>query len=253
MIKANDSSAYDALGTDLRTLSKGRAEYLSTIDRLVCDNIPSGLNSMLDVGAGDGVRADGIRSIKEVETLVLVEPSPVMARLCRQIASAEVWPVAAENLPDLPPQFQVITCLWNVLGHIEGTRNRQAALGNMRRLLTPGGFLFLDVNNRYNASAYGVVRTFLRLLYDLISPSETHGDVSFDWNIHGRVIRAMGHVFRPREIESLLTEAGLTILKRYVIDDQTGELRRHWWQGHLLYVIDTSPSSARDNSNEHTE
>jgi SAM-dependent methyltransferase len=227
---------YDILGADFRTLSEQRAVYLSAIDRIVINSIPDGSSSMLDVGAGDGVRAARIRSDRGIKRLVLAEPSRTMAELCRKLPSAEVWPLAAEDLPDSIENFDVITCLWNVLGHLESHKARQAALRKMSRMLSPDGLIFVDVNNRYNARSYGFLKSGVRFLYDLIFPSEANGDVSFNWHVNERSIQASGHVFRPGEVETLLKEAGLRILERFVIDDKTGKLRRFNYEGHLLYV-----------------
>jgi 2-polyprenyl-3-methyl-5-hydroxy-6-metoxy-1,4-benzoquinol methylase len=227
---------YDVLGADFRTLSEQRAFYLSAIDRIVINQIPDGSSSMLDVGAGDGVRAARIRSEQGIKRLVLAEPSRTMAELCRKLPSTEVWPLAAQDLPDSTDKFDVITCLWNVLGHLESHKTRQAALRKMSHMLSPNGLIFVDVNNRYNARSYGLLKSGFRFLYDLILPSEANGDVSFIWHVSERSIQASGHVFRPAEIETLLKEAGLRILERFVIDDKTGKLRRFKCEGQLLYV-----------------
>jgi len=159
-----------------------------------------------------------------------------MAELCRKLPSTEVWPLAAQDLPDSTDKFDVITCLWNVLGHLESHKTRQAALRKMSHMLSPNGLIFVDVNNRYNARSYGLLKSGFRFFYDVILPSEANGDVSFIWHVSERSIQASGHVFRPAEIETLLKEAGLRILERFVIDDKTGKLRRFKCEGHLLYV-----------------
>ena len=101
-----------------------------------------------------------------------------MRKLCRQNTQAAIWPLRAEELPEAEDRFSVITCLWNVLGHIETNQKRLAALARMRRLLSDDGVIFIDVNNRYNAVNYGVLPTVGRMLYDFIVPSETNGDAA---------------------------------------------------------------------------
>jgi SAM-dependent methyltransferase len=184
------------------------------------------------------VRAQGIARACRVKRLVLAEPGPLMSDYCRRQAHAEVWRVAAEELPVSVEKFDAVICLWNVLGHVESPRGRLEALRRMRSLLAGGGLILLDVNNRYNARAYGTLKTAARAVYDLVSPSETNGDVSFDWNFEGRRIRARGHVFTPTEVCSLATRAGLRIRERHVFDYETGERRRFVFQGQLLYVLE---------------
>jgi 2-polyprenyl-3-methyl-5-hydroxy-6-metoxy-1,4-benzoquinol methylase len=160
--------------------------------------------------------------------------------LCRQREGAEVWNVEAENLPEREEGFDVITCLWNVLGHVRTGQKRLLALRKMRSLLYQDGLIFLDINNRYNAESYGWARSFARGLYDLLRPSETNGDVSFVWHIGRERIQSTGHVFSRREVETLISQAGLRVRKRYVISYETGEQRRYFFLGQLLYVLEKS-------------
>ena len=231
-------SAYNALAHDYRAYSKMRGDYLRAVDEVVKSYIAGRSTSLLDVGAGDGVRAHSIAQACRIRRLVLAEPSSVMAAYCRSVPEAEVWQLAAEELPVLGQKFDTITCLWNVLGHVETNRKRLAALSRMRSLLKENGLIFLDVNNRYNARAYGPIKTAARALFDMVRPSEINGDVSFDWKINGRHIRARGHVFTPKEIESLAARADLRVRDRYIIDYENGALRRFVFQGQLLYVLE---------------
>jgi SAM-dependent methyltransferase len=242
------ASAYDALAPHYRAYSQTKSEYLRAVDEIVKSRLASGALSLLDVGAGDGVRAQEIARACRVSRLVLAEPSPMMADYCRRLACAEVWQLGAEELPESTLKFDAVTCLWNVLGHVETGAKRLAALSRMRALLADGGLIFLDVNNRYNARAYGTLKTAARALFDLVSPSETNGDLSFEWEIGGRRIRARGHVFTPREVESLASRAGLRVRERHVIDYETGARRRFAFQGQLFYVLEREERAGSGDS-----
>ena len=228
---------YDTLALHYREYSDSKAAYLEAIDRLVIGRMPPGTKSLLDVGAGDGVRAVRIAQARQITTVVLAEPSEVMVVKCREQQVTDIWPVSAENLPDTGQRFETITCLWNVLGHIPHHAERVKSLQNMRRLLAPEGIIFFDVNNRYNARAYGWVQTLGRMLYDFIRPSETNGDVSFDWHVDGKVIPSMGHLFTPGEVARLLREAELQLRHRYVINYRTGQQGRFVFDGQLVYEV----------------
>ena len=45
------------LAPHYRDYSASKAPYLDAIDKIIVDRIPAGARSLLDVGAGDGVRA----------------------------------------------------------------------------------------------------------------------------------------------------------------------------------------------------
>jgi SAM-dependent methyltransferase len=227
---------YELLAPHYRRISEARAAYLHAVDQIILSRIRAGARSLLDVGAGDGVRARRLADAAGIAEVVLVEPSDAMADLCRATQPAGVWQVEAEALR-APPSFEVVTCLWNVLGHIATPALRLEALRRMRDGLAPRGQLFIDVNNRYNAPSYGWLRSVGRMAYDLLSPSGENGDVQFVWHIAGQAIPGRGHVFTPREVERLIDDAGLRAERRYVIDYQTGRQRRFTFAGQLLYEL----------------
>jgi 2-polyprenyl-3-methyl-5-hydroxy-6-metoxy-1,4-benzoquinol methylase len=154
-------------------------------------------------------------------------------------AGSELWRVRVEDIETagIGERFEVITCLWNVLGHIPGSDKRIRALTNAAQLLSPDGLLFVDVIHRYNVRSYGAVMTAARWLRDWLAPSETNGDVVARWQTQGGEITTYGHVFKEREMRRLTKSAGLECVERVVIDYQTGETRGMSCLGNLLYVL----------------
>jgi len=230
------SQPYDRLAPHYRAFAQARSTYLDAVDDYVCDHIQPGM-SMLDVGSGDGMRAVRIARRISASYLVLSEPSNGMYELCRAQCADEIWRVSAQNLPESQRRFEVITCLWNVLGHLSGREARVAALTAMRRLLAPRGQIFCDVNNRHNARAYGAVRVALRRLIDAVLPDERRGDTRFEWVVVGERIPASGHLFTPSEMHSLIGAAGLVAAEARAIDYVTGESSNRPWDGQLLYRL----------------
>ena len=221
-------AAYDRIGSVFARIAEKRRAYLDSIDQLVISGMPPGSRSMLDVGSGDGRRARRIAQAGNIAELVLVEPSVAM-----QGADAKIRTMRAEELHMIDGQFDVITCLWNVLGHIFPAASRLEVLRQFARLVSPQGRIFLDVQHRYNARHYGVIPTALRLLHDQMRWRETNGDVVVAWD----ACTTRGHVFTHREFRSLARAAGLNIESRFVVDYATGECRRRSIEGHLLYVL----------------
>ncbi len=232
-------AAYDALAPHYQEVARARAAYLDAVDRIVLREIADGAATMLDVGSGDGERAARIAASRGIPVLVLSDPSERMAAECRRRSAAQVWNTAAEDLPVGSRRFDAVTCLWNVLGHVPDRASRLVALTKMRSLLAPRGVLVMDVQHRYNARAYGWLRTLGRFIHDLVRPSETNGDVSFTWRAGGSTIAATGHVFTDAEVRALAHEAGLRILRRHVVDYDTGASCRWACSGHLVYVLES--------------
>jgi SAM-dependent methyltransferase len=265
-------AAYDRLAPYYADLSRRREIYLRGVEREIISRIPKGSRSLMDVGAGDGTRALRIASQLSMKRVVLVEPSQEMAG--RSAELAEVWPVRVEDLAldaadenhraygpgtdegvrpyttrahKIAERFDIITCLWNVLGHIPTKEKRLQALSSVAGLLVPQGRFFLDVNHRYNLRSHGVLPTGARWIHDLFFRSENNGDVLAKWGVGETSISTYGHVFIHREIMRLADAAGLSLEERLVIDYDDGRIRRFAFQGNLLYIF--RRSSRIDSAN----
>ena len=224
--------AYDRIGPAFARIAEKRKSYLDSIDRLVVSGIPLGSRSMLDVGAGDGRRARRIAHARDIAELVLVEPSVAM-----QCPGPKSLTIRAEELHAVEAEFDVITCLWNVLGHVFPSAGRLEVLRQFARLASPCGRIFIDVHHRYNVRQYGAIPTALRFLRDRLRWNETNGDVEVAWDVENVRCTTRGHVFTHREFRSFAKLAGLNIANRFVVDYATGECRRWSIEGHLLYVL----------------
>lgn len=227
---------YDALAPHYREYAEKRSAYLAAVDGYVLENLPAGAASLLDAGAGDGVRGMALARKAGISKVVLCEPSAQMAARCRTLAPAAVWEVPIEEIPPVQDRFDVILCLWNVLGHLAGAEQRVRALSRLKALLTGNGRIFFDVNNRHNAAAYGWGRVLLRVVADRLAPDERRGDTRFDWSIGGKSFPAMGHLFVPAEIERLVAQAGLSVKDRLAIDYATGARSRSALRGQLAFT-----------------
>jgi len=244
-------AAYDRVAPFFSDIAQRRKRYLESIDQLTIARIPSGSRSLLDVGAGDGKRGRQIARKAALQDVVLLEPSAGMMKE----SAARIWRVRAEdvelenlNSAERNCGFDVITCLWNVLGHIRPAKTRAQVLARLARLLSPEGVLFLDVNHRYNARSYGLFQTAGRFLRDRLWPGEANGDVSVNWKFGEVDCRTYGHVFSDRETRQLASDANLIVSERVVVDYDTGEIKRRGWEGNLFYVL-RRRNSASDSLN----
>ena len=248
-------AAYDRVAPFYREMAKLRQRYLERIEQLVIARVPWGSRSLLDVGAGDGTRAFIVAEGARLEDVVLLEPSSGMLRNCQ--GAAQVWAIRAEELgSDQSPsdqraagryaganasnlgRFDVITCLWNVLGHIRPSSTRADVLRELSRMLSSRGLLFVDVNHRYNIRSYGLFRTVSRYLWDRVSPDEANGDVTASWKFGSTQCSTYGHVFTDKEIGRLAAASQLRIKERVAVDYERGSVTRFGFQGSLLYVFD---------------
>ena len=229
--------AYDRIAPTYAELAQRRERYLRAVEREIVRRVPQGSNSLLDIGAGDGSRALRIATQAGINRIVLVEPSEKM--IIQPPGGGPIWRCRAEELQARSPgeNFEVITCLWNVLGHVPGTGLRVQSLCAIANLLSGNGRFFLDINHRYNARSYGLIRTTARFFYDLVLRSNSNGDVVASWKVDESRISTYGHVFTDQEVMQLARSSGLKLEDRVVIDYEDGRLRRWPFHGNLLYVF----------------
>lgn len=227
--------AYDRIAPTLATMYSGRKAYFAAVDQLVIGSLRFGARSMLDVGSGNGLRAAGIAQTADISDLVLLEPSSGMRGLIGP--GHEVWTSRIEELNSSPRRFDVVTCLWNVLGHVTTPEKRVTALRNMRAMLAPHGLIFLDVQNRYNAREYGWVKTLGRRVYDAFQPAAENGDVMVRWERGDDMIITTGHVFTRGEMLGLIQSAGLAVQRLVFVDYRSGQQRSSQMAGSLFFVL----------------
>lgn len=229
---------YDALASFYEGYRIRRRMYLEAVDKIIVGRCGNPVRSMLDVGCGDGRRTAHLASRLGVQSLVLLDQSEEMLKLARAAAPGAVFwktDICEPGLIKSPgPDFELVTCLWNVLGHMPGMR-RLAALLRMKRVLASNGRLFLDVNNRYNVRAYGWRRVAGNVLCDWIGGDS--GDVVVSIPAGGRVLKTRSHVFTRREIRRLFQAAGFRVVNEWFIDYDTGQPHRTQWSGQLVYEL----------------
>ena len=139
--------------------------------------------------------------------------------------------------------MQVITCLWNVLGHLPSIHERKIALQRMELFLAHNGKIILDVSNRYNMAHYGAGVVIGNILKDVLFPYVSHGDETYTIYVNKKIsIPSSCHFFSPFEIDTLIRKTKLQILEKKYIDYQTGKTVRTFLQGHIAYVLQRTSS-----------
>jgi SAM-dependent methyltransferase len=227
-------AAYDALAPCYASISAFRSRYLQAIEQIIVAHA-LGRDSLLDIGAGDGTRTLRIAEAAKIRHVIALEPSAGMLARCQD--ELRTWQCRASEMPETSVRFDVITCLWNVIGHLQSREERVAALVKARERLSPGGIMFVDVNHRYNAAQYGWTRTLWRILFDRLHWSENNGDVVVFWRADNRTIRTRGHLFTVKEIKALFHEAGLFVWDQWVLNYQNGAECKSLLSGNLLFRL----------------
>lgn len=229
--------AYDEIAPFYEEYSLNRKEYLESVEHLILKQLNSQMR-LLDIGSGDGRRLAKILEESGIKDVHSVEPSSEMAKICREKTGIPVHETFGENISELNiGEFDVVTAMWNVLGHIPTSEARLKTLENIRLKLKDGGKVIIDVNNRHNAASYGFWNVLKRRVIDFVNFKTERGDAEYDWKIGEKSFRSRGHLFTPREVENLVRKAGLKIIESSSVDYGTGMVSTSNYKGQLFFVL----------------
>ena len=235
--QANTLKAYDAIAPLYSDYSANYKNYLNAVDQLVIDRLTPNLR-LLDIGSGDGRRLHKIASHHGLTDVVAVEPSSKMMALCRESTGFTVHQLFGDELSKLPEKdFDAITALWNVFGHMADSQVRLKTLNLIKTKLKPDGFLLLDVNNRHNRLAYGRFNVLKRRLIDALAFDEKRGDVHYLWRIGEESVPSSGHLFTPEEMSTLFKQAGFKIAERWSVNYTNGRVCDSPFDGQLFFRL----------------
>jgi SAM-dependent methyltransferase len=215
---------YNKLGNNIRSYAQDRMLYIKTVDEVISSEAIQG-GSMLDVGSGDGVRAAELAHKLHVNNLVMLDNSETMVEASSKFGDSRL--ISIEDFHDTC-RFDVITCLWNVFGHVE---RKLDALHNMAVALRPNGLIFLDVNNRYNAVEYGWLNVLRNMWKDFCGCETTGYFTAKKFSYCSQV-----YLHSCCELDVIFPDAGLNVVSKYYINYRTGRFCGPLG-GQILYIL----------------
>jgi len=237
MKKTQSQTTYNKLASNYRQISREKKDYLSSIDSLIV-SILNKTDSIVDLGSGDGVRIAKLAKKLQAKKVVLVDNSNKMLKLSEKIPRVKV---VKNSIVNFQPgnRFDAVTCLWNVLGHVEPFSDIRKVFGNVDdNLLKKRGLLFLDVNNKYNASAYSAFLVIKNIAKDVLTPFFKEEYIRFCKKVLGEEIKMKVHFFNPYEIEGYLKGTKLRVVRKFYVNYNNGSLEKVFWRGQVFYVIE---------------
>ncbi|MBU1200123.1 class I SAM-dependent methyltransferase [Patescibacteria group bacterium] len=238
--KTQSQITYDKLAPNYRKVSEEKQDYLKTIDNLIV-TILGKADSIVDLGSGDGVHISKLANSLQVKKVLLVDNSDEMLILSRKIPKIKAVKSSIVDI-NSSDRFDVVTCLWNVLGHVEPYDNIRKTLVNIdQNLLKNGGWFFLDVNNIYNAKSYGTFQVIQNIVKDILKSAYSayykEEYIKFKKLVSGEDVEMKVHFFGPMEVEGYLKGTRLRVFRKYYINYNSGDIEKCFWRGQIFYVI----------------
>lgn len=205
---------YDELNGKWHTIGLRRERFTKAIDKQVA-RLLVGADRWLDIGTGDGLRVSRLAEHASGQ-LVVVENSSLLPEdfdvpgietkvLRKPIEEADF---------DTLGKFQVVSLLWNVLGHLQ---DPQAVLKQICPGVSDGGTVVGDVNNYLNVRQYGMMKVLRNVVLGYSKPRQFQTSIA-----EGRAISVW--LFSPFAVRRLLRKAGFGSTSIRFFDYDSGEL-----------------------------
>ncbi len=228
----NSRTYYNHLANEYIKQSSSRIAYLNAIDEIIIKMTKNNISNYLDIGCGDGRRSLKISSeIGVTDNIILVDDSNKMLNKLNESDKIQVNNSSIFDFSS-PIKFNLITCLWNVLGHFPSKDLRIQFFKKIDELLDANGILIFDVNNRYNISHYGYNNVAGNLQRDFLK------EIDSGWFTLGSENNKTNvYIHSPFDITEYIAETNLRLESTKFIDYSTGEEKETFFEGQLLYKI----------------
>ncbi len=229
-----DSKAYyDHLATSYNTESDNRKNYLTAVDKYIAKSVNNiRVYNFLDIGAGNGNRSIEIaNSISVEKEIVLIDSSSKMLENASKLENVKAHNTSVFDF-NTSTKFDLITCLWNVLGHFNTKEERIQLFKKISTLLAPKGVFIFDVNNRYNINHYGLHNVEQNLKNDTLNIKDA------GWFTLGeKTNQTRVYMHSPFDINTYIDQTDLSVEEIKYIDYTTGETKPTFFEGQLVYKI----------------
>lgn len=226
----NSNQYYDSIADEYARVREKRNAYLSKIDSIIIEDFHMRAKNILDVGSGDGSRGMKIFQSINADKIYMVEESKEMVKNIERDERINIYPGSIQTFQN-QQSFDLVLCLWNVLGHVNTFDERTQILKILKSFLSKDGVIVIDFNNRHNYRHYGIVNVFRNMLKSAFVKEPGW----FDINNHDINTRVYIHSYF--EIKRMISLAGLRIKSLRIIDYNNGDEYKNFLKGQFLIYL----------------
>ena len=220
---------YDQISSSYEPIFKKRDKYIKSIDDYICNSINLDQEkTILDIGIGDGVRANHL--IKKLNICrnqyYGIEPSLKMYAEAKKYFSKEnLFNCDIENFK-YSKGFDFIWCLWNVIGHVQ---NLDLFFSKLSKLIKKNGYIIFDFNNLFNIQEYGIKNYIKNSIISIITPK-----IKFEL-INGNNSTFVTF-YKYSFVSNILKKYKLKIQEKVYFNYNTGKIERKSYNGQILLI-----------------
>lgn len=226
----NSSQYYDSIADEYALLRKKRNAYLRKVDSIIIEDFDTKAKRVLDVGSGDGSRGIKIFRSINADEICMVEESREIIKNIERDERINIYLGSIQTFQS-QQSFDLILCLWNVLGHVDTFEERVRILKMLKSLLSADGVIVIDFNNRHNYRHYGIVSVLRNLLKSAFIKEPGWFDIK------NRETNTKVYIHSYFEIKRMISLAGLRIKSLRIVDYDNGDTYRNLFKGQFLFYL----------------
>ena len=197
-----------------------RINYLDAIDALIIEQTKKAPKAYLDIGCGDGRRTRKISQSIKANKTVGIDNSEKMLSFAEtdKLKNINFYCAQTEDLMKGDQRFDLITLLWNILVHVPSFKDREKLLKDCEAMLSSNGNIMLDINNRFNISAYGIKNFFKNMILDIFKDEAGWNELEAAADKKHRV-----YIHSFKELVKIINLSGLKITVVKSVNYETGK------------------------------
>lgn len=233
---------FDILSEQYDKTSLKRKKYNDSINEIVKQFIDGDkYYCILDVGCGTGTRARELLKTLDHYEYYGCDISTKMIAKATQNGLSNISYGDVTNLQYENGKFDIVLCLFNVLGYLHHESDILKALSELSRVVKDDGVIFIDVMNQQHVGEklQYKKRYFSHLITTIKSYmffGKPYGQL-FKLSIDNKQLEGYVRGFRAKEIKRLVSKANLEIIKSHIVGYDSGQIHSDIKKGQIFLAL----------------